>query len=309
MKKVIFTETQIKNVLKSYINEIEKYTPSIDSPEDEEELENEWGVESDDPRKLKDPFSSLKSDDFYDQKLADYKTKQKQNAIRSSVNKGPSANFKDYDSKMSSDISYLGDWKKTDNPKSTYFDKFNGEISTKDDYTPARSNPINTPPKIKTVKNIEKNVKPKKEDKQTRYANAKSSLKKGFELVFGKIISNNQEKNWSTILAGVRNINTNLNRSVEIINTLHDPSENINKLNGIYQDILSMKEINDRKKEYKDFLYNIFDITKSNLKLFIMAYKNEGPDSENVMNLYFDLLEYIKLLDKTESKYNMIKHR
>lgn len=127
MKKIIFTESQIKNVLKQYINEIEKYTPSIDSPEDEEELKKTWGIKEKDPYKLKNPFKSLKSDDFYDTKLDDYKTKEKlkQTGLSKSLMSKATG-----EGKPSSDLTYLdmSKWQKTSN-ETPYYDKFKGELS------------------------------------------------------------------------------------------------------------------------------------------------------------------------------------
>jgi hypothetical protein len=80
MKNLNEQISRIKDMMRQ-INEIEKYVPSIDSPEDEEEVENLYGHIYDDdddedddetgydPYKETNPFKTLKSDDFYDDKL------------------------------------------------------------------------------------------------------------------------------------------------------------------------------------------------------------------------------------------------
>jgi len=108
--KILINETQIKHVLKSYINEIEKYTPNIDSPEDEENLEKKWGVVKNDPYKQNDPFRSLKNNDFYDDKLSDFKMKQKLSKVKNAT-MPDSRKYKGRDDDKPSDLSYLGGWK------------------------------------------------------------------------------------------------------------------------------------------------------------------------------------------------------
>jgi uncharacterized protein with HEPN domain len=88
MKNLNEQISRIKDMMRQ-INEIEKYVPSIDSPEDEEEVENLYGhVYGDDddddetgydPYKETDPFKTLKSNDFYDDKLitTNYKERPK----------------------------------------------------------------------------------------------------------------------------------------------------------------------------------------------------------------------------------------
>lgn len=68
MKKVILTESQLKKIIKNYITEIERYNPSIDSPEEEDELRKKWGQNTYDPYKERNPYRTLKNDDFYDSK-------------------------------------------------------------------------------------------------------------------------------------------------------------------------------------------------------------------------------------------------
>jgi uncharacterized protein with HEPN domain len=90
MKNLNEQISRIKDMMRQ-INEIEKYVPSIDSPEDEEEVENLYGHIYDDdddedddetgydPYKETNPFKTLKSDDFYDDKLktTNYKERPK----------------------------------------------------------------------------------------------------------------------------------------------------------------------------------------------------------------------------------------
>jgi hypothetical protein len=89
MKNLNEQISRIKDMMRQ-INEIEKYVPSIDSPEDEEEVEDLYGhVYGDDddadaeteydPYKETDPFKTLKSNDFYDDKLitTNYKERPK----------------------------------------------------------------------------------------------------------------------------------------------------------------------------------------------------------------------------------------
>ena len=77
MKKMIITESQLKKIVRRNINEIEKYIPSIDSPEDEEEISQKQGFDKPyDVYKEKNPFKSIESDDFYDEKIDDLKRKE-----------------------------------------------------------------------------------------------------------------------------------------------------------------------------------------------------------------------------------------
>ena len=58
------------------INEIEKYTPSIDSPEDEDVLSAEYGFDEPYDPYQEDPFKSIESDDFYDEKIGELRAKE-----------------------------------------------------------------------------------------------------------------------------------------------------------------------------------------------------------------------------------------
>jgi hypothetical protein len=79
---------------KAPINEIEKYVPAIDSPEEEDELSAEFGLDEPyDPYK-EDPFKSIESDDFYDEKIGGLRAKQaprKKNVDTSLTYRGPHA--------------------------------------------------------------------------------------------------------------------------------------------------------------------------------------------------------------------------
>jgi hypothetical protein len=68
-------EMHMSHGYKQPINEIEKYIPGIDSPEEEDELSAEFGYDDDEDEK--DPFSSIKNDDFYDEKLKDVRLNRK----------------------------------------------------------------------------------------------------------------------------------------------------------------------------------------------------------------------------------------
>lgn len=68
-------EMHMSHGYKQPINEIEKYVPGIDSPEEEDELSTEFGYDDDEDEK--DPFSSIKNDDFYDEKLKDIRLNRK----------------------------------------------------------------------------------------------------------------------------------------------------------------------------------------------------------------------------------------
>jgi hypothetical protein len=111
-KKITLTELKslIKKIIKEeYLTEIEKYTPSIDSEEEEEELKKSWGVKEKDPYKQKDPYKNLKSDDFYDDKLKNTKLK---NIKKDYKITNTSSSFKEM---PITDISYLGAWEKKSN--------------------------------------------------------------------------------------------------------------------------------------------------------------------------------------------------
>jgi hypothetical protein len=95
------------------------------------------------------------------------------------------------DNKKLSDISYLGDWKKTSD-KTPYFDKFKGEIDMSANSEPARKNPINTPPpKINKIPKKPANKTPKLN--KTELSNI--YLKNGID----KLIETKQEKNWQSV--------------------------------------------------------------------------------------------------------------
>ena len=118
MKKVVkLTESDlvklVKNVLieqKKQIKEVERYVPGIDSPEDEDELGKEYGLDKKyDVYKEKNPFKSVEDDDFYYEKLKDiklkgrpkmmdlgYKSKETELAPTSLSDKGMSQIEKDY---------------------------------------------------------------------------------------------------------------------------------------------------------------------------------------------------------------------
>jgi hypothetical protein len=82
-KNFNLTEEERKQILEMHmshgykqpINEIEKYVPGIDSPEEEDELSAEFGYDDDEDEN--DPFNSIKSDDFYDEKLKDVRLNRK----------------------------------------------------------------------------------------------------------------------------------------------------------------------------------------------------------------------------------------
>ena len=61
---------------KKPLNEIERYTPSIDSPEDEIELSKEYGLDEPYDVYKDDPFKSIDSDDFYDDTVVGLKSKE-----------------------------------------------------------------------------------------------------------------------------------------------------------------------------------------------------------------------------------------
>jgi hypothetical protein len=82
-KNFNLTEEERKQIMEMHkshgykqpVNEIEKYVPGIDSPEEEDELSAEFGYDDDEDEK--DPFSSIKNDDFYDEKLKDVRLNRK----------------------------------------------------------------------------------------------------------------------------------------------------------------------------------------------------------------------------------------
>jgi hypothetical protein len=61
---------------KQPVNEIEKYVPGIDSPEDEDEINAEFGIDEPyDVYKMDNPYSSIENDEFYDEKMDDIRSK------------------------------------------------------------------------------------------------------------------------------------------------------------------------------------------------------------------------------------------
>jgi hypothetical protein len=79
---------------KAPINEIERYVPGIDSPEEEDEINAELGYDTEyDPYK-EDPFKSIENDDFYDEKIGGLRAKEaprKKNVDTSVIYRGPHA--------------------------------------------------------------------------------------------------------------------------------------------------------------------------------------------------------------------------
>jgi hypothetical protein len=130
-RKITLNElrTLVKKIIKEeiQINEIEKYIPSIDSDEDEEEIKKKSGVIEKDPYKLKDPYKTLKSDDFYDNKIKDTKLKNTIKRVKGVTTYNPDKNIKQTH-KPKSDLDYLGNWKKTSD-KSQYYDRFKEDVT------------------------------------------------------------------------------------------------------------------------------------------------------------------------------------
>jgi hypothetical protein len=196
------------------------------------------------------------------------------------------------DNKKLSDISYLGDWKKTSD-KSPYFDKFKGEIDMSPNYEPARKNPINTPPpKLDKIPKIPAKEIPKIPAKEipklTNDELFNMYLKNGID----RIVQTNQQKNWQSVLSLVNSLYNfnddyfesvykhqdynNINQKIEKIsdkselidlyNELQTNFKNVtNKLttsyNGTYESV--KKILNDIR-----FYYFITDDVRSSLKYF-----------------------------------------
>lgn len=83
-KNFNLTEEERKQIMEMHgshgykkpINEVERYEPSIDTPEDEAELSAEYGLDEPYDPYQEDPFKSLESDDFYDEKIAGLQAKE-----------------------------------------------------------------------------------------------------------------------------------------------------------------------------------------------------------------------------------------
>lgn len=284
-KKITLTEFKslIKKIIKEEyesLNEIEKYSPSIDSPEEEEELKKSWGVIEKDPYKIKDPYKTLKSDDFYDDKLKD--TKLKRTMKRAEYPRMLSQNKNQNDKPP---IDFNPDLKRPDNFVS-YYDKYKDLISTDDDYTPARSNPINTPPVTK--KNI-----PNKSIDQTKNKIIKSPinifskseiLKKDIDTYLGRVLINKQERNADTIKSAVHHISSNNSSFFPSIQS-HD---DYNLVDEEFKNTMKIKDRSEKIKKLKDLINNTRDSLKHASLQLMSAYKIKDDTS---------LYDMIKLLN------------
>lgn len=116
---------------KKPLNEIERYTPSIDSPEDEIELSKEYGLDEPYDVYKDDPFKSIDSDDFYDETVVGLKSKEspKRKYVDTSVNyTGPKPEGEERPkSKSTTDVKYELDLK-----IDRYYDFIQGHINTID---------------------------------------------------------------------------------------------------------------------------------------------------------------------------------
>lgn len=283
MRKVIFTESQIKNVIKKYINEIEKYTPSIDSPEDEEKLKKSWGIKEKDPYKMKDPFKTLKSDeDFYDTKMDDIILKQKLKQTEF-----PKSLMTRTTGEDRPKIDVYGHKKTSD--KSPYYDKFKDQITKDDDYTPAKSNPINTPP---TKKN--KPITP----------DLKKNFKNRVMNDLQQIIDDGQLMNSETIKSAVIKIKYDY---PEFFNDPKKESE-FNELEEYIIDVLKNNDDDEMKSKIKSARNYLFKkLNKSTSDLIHQYSMNRKFDNRN-LKYPFDFETIQNYLNYIIYNYELFKH-
>lgn len=263
MKKVIFTESQIKNVLKQYINEVtEKYDDYVfgnyDSTIDKMRRKGEK-VDNNNSR-----FYSSYEDAGYFDKL---------NQDKQSV--------------KDRDISYLGGWKKTSD-KTPYYDKFKDSVDMSDDSTPARKNPINAPAVDKKIRSN----KPTKSIASPKIDNFKQ-LNDDIDHYLGNIVLNKQERNADSIKSAVHYISSYNSSFFPPIESHVD----YEMVDGEFKNVMRIKNAPERIKMLKELINQTRDTLKLSSFRLISAFKMKDKVSDDrIINLLNDVQFYKQML-------------
>jgi hypothetical protein len=268
MKKIIFTESQIKKVVKRYINEASKmydeylfgkYNSDIDKIKRKgEKVYNPSGF-----------YSSHEDDSYFDT------LNQDKQAVKDR------------------DISYLGDWKKTSN-KTPYYDKFKDSVDMGDDSTPARKNPINTPAVDKKIRSNEptKSINSTKSIASPKIDKFKK-LNDDIDHYLGNIVLDKQERNADSIKSAVHYISSYNSSFFPPIESHVD----YEMVDGDFKNVMRIKNAPERIKMLKDLINQTRDTLKLSSFRLISAFKMKDKVSDDrIIDLLNDVQFYKQML-------------
>jgi hypothetical protein len=193
------------------------------------------------------------------------------------------------DKKELSDISYLGNWKKTGTSINPNFDKEFAEWKKKYDKeeyeTKARKNPINTPPKVDIIPKKIPKTQAKETPKLDNITIFNNYLKNGID----KLIQTKQQKNWASVLS--------------LVNSLYDFNykyfDSINK--HMDYDIIDQKIKNVANKDELRGLFNEMQINlKNSTSQLVQSYDGTYKSVKKLLN---DILFYKFFIDKIKNNF------
>lgn len=266
MKKYIFTESQVKKVVKHYINEV---TDNYD-----DYIFGDYGSTIDKMKRKGEKvdninlgfYSSYDNSSYYDTLNVDKQS------------------VKDRD------ISYLGNWKKNPNAGTKYSDMFADKIDMSPYSEPSKPNPINSPKSFKLKKDTDN-----KFNKPILKADPKVTIEKTLKSTIEQLKSSGQENNWQSVSSLVKKLHDKHltffkpikeyphyeQITMFIKKTLQNPNHNVTRseLKTLYKNLNSQIRISTEK------LMMFYDGTYDSVKEVLNDINFYNQMSEKIINI------------------------